>query len=56
MKWNPPETILKSKFSIKSDVWSYGITLWEATSYGDTPYRVSGNVKRLNIVIFSIFF
>ncbi|EDO31298.1 predicted protein, partial [Nematostella vectensis] len=39
LKWYAPECIYFRKFSSKSDVWSYGITLWEATSYGARPYQ-----------------
>ena len=41
IKWYAPECIFFFKFDSRSDVWSYGVTLWEATSYGDKPYRVS---------------
>lgn len=41
LKWYAPECVYYWKFDSKSDVWSYGVTLWEATSYGDKPYRVS---------------
>jgi len=41
LKWYAPECIYYFKFDSKSDVWSYGIALWEATSYGEKPYKVS---------------
>ena len=40
VKWYAPECIYFRKFDSKTDVWSYGISLWEATSYGDKPYKV----------------
>lgn len=41
LKWYAPECIYYFRFDSKSDVWSYGITLWEVYSYGERPYRVS---------------
>jgi hypothetical protein len=38
LKWYAPECIYYYKFTTKSDVWSYGITLWEALTYGGKPY------------------
>ena len=28
----------KKEFSVKSDVWSFGVTMWEVLSYGDRPW------------------
>ncbi|XP_067125349.1 tyrosine-protein kinase Fyn-like [Centruroides vittatus] len=38
IKWTSPEAVLYGKFSIKSDVWSYGILLCELITYGQVPY------------------
>ncbi|XP_076860405.1 tyrosine-protein kinase ZAP-70 isoform X2 [Brachyhypopomus gauderio] len=39
LKWYAPECINFHKFSSKGDVWSFGITMWEAFSYGGKPYK-----------------
>lgn len=38
IKWTAPEAANYSKFSIKSDVWSFGILLTELITYGRIPY------------------
>ncbi|XP_035249645.1 tyrosine-protein kinase Lck [Anguilla anguilla] len=38
IKWTAPEAINYGTFSIKSDVWSFGILLTETVTYGRIPY------------------
>lgn len=39
VKWTAPEAIRYNRFSIKSDVWSFGILLFEIVTYGQMPYH-----------------
>uniref|UniRef100_A0A7N6BG83 receptor protein-tyrosine kinase n=1 Tax=Anabas testudineus TaxID=64144 RepID=A0A7N6BG83_ANATE len=38
IRWTAPEAISYRKFTTASDVWSYGIVMWEVVSYGERPY------------------
>ena len=38
VKWTAPEAISFGKFTVKSDVWSFGILLMELFTFGQVPY------------------
>ncbi|XP_049307657.1 pneumococcal serine-rich repeat protein isoform X1 [Bactrocera dorsalis] len=50
IKWTAPEAANYSKFSIKSDVWSFGILLTELVTYGRIPYPGMTNAEVLTQV------
>ncbi|KAF4518010.1 hypothetical protein B566_EDAN009243 [Ephemera danica] len=50
VRWMPPESILYGKFTTESDVWSYGVVLWETYSYGLQPYYGYSNQEVIDMI------
>ncbi|XP_053372311.1 tyrosine-protein kinase fynb isoform X3 [Clarias gariepinus] len=50
IKWTAPEAALYGKFTIKSDVWSFGILLTELVTKGRVPYPGMNNREVLEQV------
>uniref|UniRef100_A0A1I8EVW7 receptor protein-tyrosine kinase n=1 Tax=Wuchereria bancrofti TaxID=6293 RepID=A0A1I8EVW7_WUCBA len=38
VRWTAPEAITHRKFTAASDVWSFGVVIWEVCSFGERPY------------------
>lgn len=51
IKWTAPEAAWRSRFTIKSDVWSFGIVLYEIITYGQSPYPGMTNGQVLKKVL-----
>ncbi|XP_029368012.1 tyrosine-protein kinase ITK/TSK [Echeneis naucrates] len=45
VKWSAPEVIKFCKFSSKSDVWSFGVLMWEVYNEGRLPYENRTNAE-----------
>ena len=47
IKWTAPEVSLYNRFTIKADVWSFGIVIYEIITYGQFPYPGMTNAEVL---------
>ena len=53
VRWTAPESIAQGHFSFASDVWSFGILLWEVFSYGEKPYKHMQSLEDVSRFILS---
>jgi len=51
VKWSPPEVLEYEKYSEKSDVWAFAVTLWELFSVGKLPYMGMTNQEAMEFVL-----
>uniref|UniRef100_A0A1X7URZ2 Tyrosine-protein kinase n=1 Tax=Amphimedon queenslandica TaxID=400682 RepID=A0A1X7URZ2_AMPQE len=50
IKWTAPEAAMYNRFTIKADVWSFGIVLYEVITYGRFPYPGMTNAQTLEAI------
>uniref|UniRef100_A0A667YEN4 Tyrosine-protein kinase n=1 Tax=Myripristis murdjan TaxID=586833 RepID=A0A667YEN4_9TELE len=50
VKWSPPEVFNFCRYSSKSDVWSYGVLMWEVFTEGRMPFEHNQNHEVVSLV------
>ncbi|XP_056156208.1 tyrosine-protein kinase receptor TYRO3 [Lampris incognitus] len=50
IKWMAMESLSESVYNVKSDVWSFGVTMWEIVTRGRTPYPGVHNHELLDLL------
>jgi serine/threonine protein kinase len=50
VRWMAPESLLFGRYAADTDVWSFGVLLWEIFSYGATPYTGHTNPEVVQLV------
>ena len=50
IRWMAPESISDGRYTSQSDVWSYGIVLWEIATLAELPYQGLSNEEVLSHV------
>lgn len=51
VRWMPVEAIFEDELSTKSDVWSFGIFIWEVFSQGELPYSEVDNDGYMSAIV-----
>ena len=54
VKWTAPEAVLYRKYTTKSDVWSYGMVMYEIWSLGHKPFE-EFNIEEVRSVMFLLY-
>ncbi|XP_065829422.1 muscle, skeletal receptor tyrosine protein kinase-like isoform X2 [Oscarella lobularis] len=51
VRWMPPESVMYGRFTLKSDVWSFGVLMWEVCTLGKQPYYGKTNEQVVKAVV-----
>lgn len=50
VRWMSPESVMYGRFTLESDVWSFGVVLWEVYSFGKQPYYGHTNEEVVKLI------
>ena len=51
VRWMSPESVVYGKFTFESDIWSFGVVLWEMYSLGKQPYYGHTNEQVIKLIM-----
>ncbi|KAG7208766.1 hypothetical protein KM043_014960 [Ampulex compressa] len=51
VRWMSPESVMYGRFTLESDVWSFGVVLWEVYSFGKQPYYGHNNEEVVKLIL-----
>lgn len=51
VRWMSPEAITSASFTSMSDVWSFGVSVWELFTYGSLPFEEKGDDDVIQFVV-----
>lgn len=51
VRWMSPESVVYGRFTLESDIWSYGVVLWEIYSFGKQPYYGHSNEEVVKLIL-----
>ncbi|KAK3096875.1 hypothetical protein FSP39_004321 [Pinctada imbricata] len=50
VRWMSPESLVDGVFTTQSDIWAFGVLMWEVITFGQQPYPARTNIEVLNFV------
>ncbi|XP_077267488.1 high affinity nerve growth factor receptor isoform X2 [Temnothorax americanus] len=51
VRWMSPESVVYGRFTLETDVWSFGVVLWEVYSFGKQPYYGFSNEEVVKLIL-----
>lgn len=51
VRWMSPESVVYGRFTLESDIWSFGVVLWEIYSFGKQPYYGHSNEEVVKLIL-----
>lgn len=51
VRWQAPECLLEQRYSTASDVWAFGVLMYEVLTYGCLPYRNVGKDDEVSLCV-----
>ncbi|CAL8243609.1 unnamed protein product [Lota lota] len=51
IRWMPPESVLYRRFTVETDVWSFGVIMWEIFTYGKQPWFQLSNTEVMECLV-----